>query len=380
MRVLLATYGTRGDVEPMVALAVAIQAAGVEVQVCAPSDRDVIDLHARHGVPLVPFAKAWRAWATEASSAEERVFDVDQYVSAYIDATYETLVQTAMTADIMIASGMLHFVATSAAQVAGIPQRFVAFSPSVLERQPWQAHIVPAIDRHRASIGLLPVADIHEYLFTARPWLAADTILSPNDAAAESMVRSDAWILHDSRPLPDDLSAFLEAGAPPVYLGFGSMRMAAESARIGIEAIRALGHRIVLGRGWAELDAIDQRDDCFAIGEVNHQALFKRVAGTIHHGGAGTTTTSAMAGVPQIIVPQAADQPYWAGQMTRLGIGFAHPAGPPTLSSLSEALRRALMPETAAKAKIVAASMSTNGTTVASARIAHHLINPSGLL
>ncbi len=368
MRVLLATYGTRGDVEPIVALAAKLQLNGADVQVCAPSDGDFVDLHARYGVPLVPFAKAWRSWATEASSAEEKVFDVDEYVSGYIEATYETLARAARNADVLIASGMLHFTASSAAEIAGIPHRFVAFSPSVLEPQPWQAHIVPTIDRHRASIGLPPIRDIHEHLFTARPWLAADRILSP-EATAQPVVRSDAWILQDNRPLPDDLIAFLDAGAPPVYLGFGSMRISAESSRIGIEAIRALGHRIVLGRGWAELDAFDDRGDCFAIGEVNHQALFQRVAATIHHGGAGTTTTSAMAGAPQVIVPQAADQPYWANQVVRLGIGAAHPGDNLELSSLSDALRLALMPETAAKAMSTAASMTSTGTAVASARI-----------
>ena len=369
MRVLLATYGTRGDVEPILALAVKLQSEGAEVQVCAPPDQDFVDLHARYGVHLIPFAKAWRSWATETSTAKEQVFDVDKYVSDYIAATYDTLLRAARNADVMIASAMLHFTAASAAQVVGIPHRFVVFSPSVLEPQPWQALIVPAIDRHRASIGLPPVGDIHEHLFTAKPWLAADRILSPDEATAQQVVRSDAWILQDNRPLPDDLVAFLDAGAPPVYLGFGSMRISAESSRIGIEAIRALGHRIVLGRGWAEIDTTDDRGDCFAVGEVNHQALFQRVAATIHHGGAGTTTTSAMAGTPQVIVPQAADQPYWAGQVARLGIGAAHPGGIPALSSLSDALRLALMPETAAKAMSVAASMTSTGTAVASARI-----------
>lgn len=369
MRVLLATYGTRGDVEPIVALAAKLQSDGADVQVCAPPDADSVDLHAWHGAPLVPFSKAWRSWATEASSAEEKVFDVDQYVSDYIEATYETLARVALNADVLIASGMLHFVASSAAEVAGIPHRFVAFSPSVLEPQPWQAHIVPTIDRHRASIGLPPIHDIHEHLFTAKPWLAADRILSPDEATTQPTVRSDAWILHDNRPLPDDLLAFLDAGAPPVYLGFGSMRMSAESSRIGIEAIRALGHRIVLGRGWAELDTIDDDGDCFAVDEVNHQALFQRVAAIIHHGGAGTTSTSARAGAPQVIVPQAADQPYWAKQVVRLGIGAAHLGGILELSSLLDALRLALLPETAARARSVAASMTSTGTAVASARI-----------
>lgn len=369
MRVLLATYGTRGDVEPMVALAAALRTQGAEVQVCAPSDQDFVDLHDRHGVRLIPFAKSWRSWATDASNAEEKVFDVDEYVSGYIAATYEALAQAARNADVMIASGMLHFVAASAAQKAGIPHRFVAFSPSVLEPQPWQAMVVPTINEHRASLGLSPVDDIHEHLFTAKPWLAADTILSLLEAGTRPVIRSDAWILKDDRPLPNDLLAFLEAGAPPVYLGFGSMRMSPESSRVGIEAIRALGKRIILGRGWAALDPTDDRDDCFAVNEVSHQALFRHVAATIHHGGAGTTTTSAKAGAPQIIVPQAADQPYWAEQVARLGIGAAHAGDIPTRASLSDALEIALRPETAAQARKVGASMAADGAAVSSTRI-----------
>jgi UDP:flavonoid glycosyltransferase YjiC (YdhE family) len=69
---------------------------------------------------------------------------------------------------------------------------------------------------------------------------------------------------------------------------------------------------------------VDDRDDCFAVGEVNQQALFGRVAAVVHHGGAGTTTTSTRAGAPQVVVPQWADQPYWASRVADLGLGAAH--------------------------------------------------------
>ena len=80
---------------------------------------------------------------------------------------------------------------------------------------------------------------------------------------------------------------------------------------------------MLLARGWADLDLIDDRDDCFAVGEVNQQALFARVAAVVHHGGAGTTTTAARAGAPQLVVPQGADQVYWARRVAELGIGTA---------------------------------------------------------
>ena len=119
--------------------------------------------------------------------------------------------------------------------------------------------------------------------------------------------RPAAWILPDERPLPAELVAFLDAGTPPVYVGFGSMRgVAKDSARAAIEAVRAQGRRVLVGRGWADLGLIDDRDDCFVVGEVNQQALFGRVAAVVHHGGAGTTTTAARAGAPQVVVPQGA--------------------------------------------------------------------------
>jgi vancomycin aglycone glucosyltransferase len=169
----------------------------------------------------------------------------------------------------------------------------------------------------------------------------------------------------DERPLPAELVAFLDAGPPPVYVGFGSMRAPKDIARVAIEAIRVQGRRALVSRGWADLALIDDRDDCFIVGEVNQQALFGRVAAVVHHGGAGTTTTAARAGAPQVVVPHWADQPYWAGRVADLGIGTAHDGPAPTTESLSAALRTALTPETRARAAAVAGTIRTHGATVA---------------
>jgi vancomycin aglycone glucosyltransferase len=134
---------------------------------------------------------------------------------------------------------------------------------------------------------------------------------------------------------------------------------------VAIEAIRAQGGRALVARGWADLALIDDEDDCFAVGEVNQQALFGRVAAVVHHGGAGTTTTAAYAGAPQVVVPQAGDQQYWAGRVADLGIGAAHDGPTPTIESLSAALRTALTPETRMRAAAVAGTIRTDGATVA---------------
>lgn len=152
-----------------------------------------------------------------------------------------------------------------------------------------------------------------------------------------------------------------------MYVGFGSMPMgtASDIARTTVEAARAQGHRVLVSRGWADLGLVDDSDDCFAVGDVNHQSLFRRVAAVVHHGGAGTTTTAARAGAPQVVVPQFVDQPHWAARVAELGIGAAHDGPTPTFESLSAALGAALTPETGARAKAVAATIRTDGTAVA---------------
>lgn len=361
MQVVLATYGTRGDVEPMVALAAQLRRLGAEVRLCAPPDEEFQPLLQRAGVELLTFVRSWRSWASAETTAKERVPSVDDYVNGHIEATYDTLAQAVADADVLLATGMMHFVARSAAEVAGIPNRFVVFSPSVLQPQGYQSRIRPAINAHRATLGLPPIDNVHSFLFTHRPWLATDPVLSPPHLTAAVGARTGAWILPDQRPLSPELETFLKAGDPPVFVGFGSIITEQETACAAIEAIRRQGRRAIVGRGWAGLEVVDSHDDCLAVGEGNQQALFQRVACVVHHGGAGTTTAAARAGTPQVVVPQVADQPYWASRVADLGIGATVDDPAPTSEAIWEALAVALTPQTAAQATALGEKISTNG-------------------
>ena len=365
MRVLLSTYGSRGDVEPMVALAVQLRRRAVEVRMCAPPDQDLADLLERESVPHVAFPKPWRSWERP-PTPEER----ERRVADFIAAQYDTVAEAAAGCDLVVATAMSQFVAPSVAEKQAVPYHYALFCPDVvdgLDGRGFDDLFKAPLDEHRASIGLPPVKDVGELMFTSRPLLAADPVLGPwHGSGGLAPVQTGAWTLADDRPLAADLRSFLDAGDEPVYVGFGSMRTVDEgSVRVVVTAIRAHGRRVVIGRGWAGLDVVDGRDDCFVVGEVNHQALFGRVAAVVHHGGAGTTNTAFRAGVPQVVVAQGGDQAYWARRVGDLGIGAEHPGATPTVESLTSSLGTALTPETRRRAGALAAQSRGDGAAVA---------------
>ena len=396
MRVLLSTYDSRGGVEPLVGLAVQLRALGAEARLCTPPDEEFAVRAASYGVPLVPFGESVRAMATASGPPSEA--DLRRQVDGMIAAQFDTVAAAAEDCDALVSTG-LPWTAAGARSVTeklGIHYVYASYHPTHLpsphhpppehaakpfprneidNRLLWNLNarntnllFGPTLNRHRASIGLPPLDNVRDYAFTDRPWVAADPTLGPWPEPAElDVVRTGAWILPDERPLPAELLTFLGAGPPPVYVGFGSMPVvdSHNTARVAIEAIRAQGRRALLAHGWADLTLIDDRDDCFAVGEVNQQTLFGRVAAVVHHGGAGTTTTAARAAAPQVVIPQGQDQLYWADRVVDLGIGSAHAGPVPTFESLSAALATALTPETQARATAVAGTIRTDGAMVA---------------
>jgi vancomycin aglycone glucosyltransferase len=398
MRVLLSTWGSRGDVEPLAALALRLRELGADVRVCAPPDEEFATLFARVGATFIPLGPSTRSVAAGLRApspdaafrlAAELVaarFDVLPTAAEGCHAIVATGLMPAGARDVAESLGIRYVLATF--HIFGLPSRH--FAPAARPGKPspagetdnrmlWaqdaervNALYAEPLNRGRAAIGLPPVDNVRDHVLAGQVWLAADPILAPwSELTDVEIVQTGAWILPDERPLPNELEAFLHAGEPPVYVGFGSMAMrtSPDLARVAIEASRAHGRRLVLGRGWADLAPSDDGADCLVVGDVNHQALFPRVAVVVHHGGAGTTTTAALAGVPQVVVPQIVDQPHWARRVAELGIGVAHDGPVPTSGSLASALGAALAPETRAHATAVAARIRTDGATVAARRL-----------
>ncbi|SEE30718.1 glycosyltransferase [Streptomyces sp. Ag109_O5-10] len=392
MRVLLSTYGTRGDVEPLVALAVRLQALGAEVRMCAPPDAEFAERLAGIGVQLVPVGPPVRGLMRD--TGLPTAAELSRHRTEMVATQFDVFPAAAAGCDVLVAAGLAQIAARSVAEAAGIRYVYACYSavnlPSPHHAPPprpgwpepaaddnlalWErdAHQVDAqfgevLNHHRAAIGLPPVDNVRDHVYTDRPWLAADPVLGPwRPAPGLDVVQTGAWTLPDERPLPADLMAFLDAGEPPVYVGFGSISPSPDIARRAVEASLAQGYRVLVSRGWADLALPEVRDDCLAVGEVSHQRLFPRTAAVVHHGGAGTTLTAARAGVPQVVVPlRLADNPYWARRVADLEIGAALDEPDPAADTLRLAFKTALAPETRARAGALAAGLRTDGAETA---------------
>jgi UDP:flavonoid glycosyltransferase YjiC (YdhE family) len=144
---------------------------------------------------------------------------------------------------------------------------------------------------------------------------------------------------------PPELVAFLEAGDPPVYIGFGSMagRDPEGLARLSLEALTQSGQRGLLLTGWGGLRAEWVPDDVFVLDAAPHSWLFPRMAAAVHHGGAGTTAETLRAGVPTVIVPFILDQFFWGARVKALGVGpDPIPRTKMTADRLAQAIRAAV--------------------------------------
>lgn len=402
MLVLLSTIGSRGDVQPLVALGLQLRTLGHDLRICAPPDFG--EWIASFGMPFVPVGPQVRQTATSGPSTPPTPDQVRKLMQDTVAGQFETITAAAEGCDVLVAGMALQFALHSIAQRMAIPYIYAAWCPITLpsphhappplptyvqppaddlatnvtlwtqDAKRWNDHWGAAINSHRSAAGLPHVSDVRSYIFTSRPWLAADPVLAPwPETPGLEVIQTGAWNLPDHRRLPLELEAFLDAGEPPVYFGFGSTRAPQGLGLAMIEASRAVGRRAIVSQGWAGVTVPDNQSDCLSVGDVNLQSLFKRVAAVVHHGGAGTTTAAALAGAPQVVVPQIYDQHYWANRVRDLGIGTAHAPGPPTADSLTVALGRILQPDVAARARTVSTSLRTDGASIAAQRLVDEL-------
>ncbi|KAI1415006.1 glycosyltransferase family 1 protein [Hypoxylon sp. FL1857] len=182
-------------------------------------------------------------------------------------------------------------------------------------------------------------------------------IPKPNDWGQHIDVAGFYFLNLASSYTPDpELAAFLEAGPPPIYIGFGSIVVDDPNGltRMIFDAVAETGVRALVSKGWGGLgaDSVGIPDGVFMLGNVPHDWLFQHVSAVCHHGGAGTTAAGINAGKPTIVVPFFGDQPFWGAMVARAGAGpDPIPYKKLTSAGLAEAIRVAMKPETQERAR-----------------------------
>ncbi|KAK0731150.1 hypothetical protein B0H67DRAFT_474439 [Lasiosphaeris hirsuta] len=188
-------------------------------------------------------------------------------------------------------------------------------------------------------------------------------IPKPADWAAEVTIAGFFFLNLASSYTPEpDLAAFLAAGPPPVYIGFGSIVVENPNAltRMIFDAVSQLGIRALVSKGWGGLgvDSVGIPDGVFMLGNCPHDWLFKHVSAVVHHGGAGTSAAGINLGKPTVVVPFFGDQPFWGAMIAKAGAGPAPiPFKKLTAENLAGAIADALKPETRARAEGLGASI-----------------------
>jgi sterol 3beta-glucosyltransferase len=398
MRPLLISVGSRGDVQPFVALARGLLAAGHRPVLAAP--RRFEPLAAGYGVEFAPLSdemfalqdsvkgQGVRAALTAARSVRPmlrrllddqaalaaRPADVVVYHPKSLGGPY-----VAEKLGVPALAGLLIplYVPTSAFPSPIFPVR----PPGPLNRASWR--VAAAVEApYRSTIrawraealglqdGFLPVAELVKTGSVIHAWsphllpAPADWPDSARPTGFWTMPADDTWTP------PEPLAHFLEQGEPPVYVGFGSSTTDDPESMTAtvLEGVRLAGRRAVLATGWGALRPGAVTDDVLVIEEAPHDWLLPRVAVAVHHGGVGTVAAALRAGVPQVVRPFVGDQPFWATHLHHLGVAPEPLRGRLTAARLAAAIENAA--ELVPTARMLAGHIrAEDGVAAAMARI-----------
>lgn len=366
-RVAIAAIGTMGDVQPFVALALALQKRGFSVILCTSSDFE--EFVTQHGIEFHNLGTDIQAFIRQSQFDNAMSKSMLLYAPKLLrdgqnilKTACRELWTAAQGADALVFHQTTNF-AVDIAEALDVPAIMTAFQPInptgefphfAIEGPPPDplfnrisldplfnrlSYVIQAAqqsyydfprDRMRAKLLGLRSRKRSGFTRNSRGELipalhAYSPTISPRPGDwPESITITGFWRLEDItgwEPDPDFL-AFLDAGEKPIYLGFGSMPWgAARNTEIILKALQIWGGRVVIGRGWGGIRTEDLPPSVYSIGKVPHAKLFEHVKAVVHHGGAGTTHTGLYAGKPTFVVPQFFDQPYWGKRVFELGCG-----------------------------------------------------------
>jgi sterol 3beta-glucosyltransferase len=364
MKISILTYGSRGDLQPFLALAVGLQKAGHTVQIIGPAR--FAEFSAIHSVPYVSLPGDVAEISTLINRAGENVFMMIKKMRDYVFDIAPEVARISFSAlegsEFVIHSFLFTTGGHGWAREHGIPdlsiQTFPVFAPTRAFPSPAFSQIPPGVLSylsHQLTSASFWYGSQPGYASTVRAhpeipypkklyWPFRDTpdrlrtpllfamspsvIPPPTDWGGRIYVPGYFFLDEEDYQPPEALSRFLAEGAPPICVSFGSMvhDQAEKTGKTLLQVFSVKKERAIILTGWGGWKPDTVPENILYLQSAPHDWLFPRCKTVIHHGGAGTTAAALRAGVPAIIVPHAADQPFWARRVYALGVG-AKPFG-----------------------------------------------------
>ena len=404
MKFALACYGTRGDVEPSVAVGRELRRRGHDVRMAVPPD--LISFAEAAGLESVAYGPELQAflqedflrnfWTRLCRNPIGSLRELWDPIARYWGNTSATLTSLANGAELLSTGLNYEQSAANVAECYDIPLvtlhhfpmrpngQLVPTLPAPLVRSAsrvsewlfWRS--TKNVDNaQRRELGLPEATSPSPRRIAERGSLeiqAYDAISVPGLAAEWAAWDGQrpfvgALTMELTTQADEEVAAWIAAGTPPICFATGSIPV--ESPADTVEMISAacaqLGARALVCAGGTDFGDVLHSDHVMVVGAVNYAAIFTGCRAVVHHGGSGTTAASLRAGVPTLILWSSADQPYWGNQLKRLKVGTARRVSNTTRDSLVADLRRILAPEYATRAREIATRMTSPTESVAKA-------------
>jgi vancomycin aglycone glucosyltransferase len=338
MKVAIVINGTRGDVQPMLALAKGLIANRHEVICCAPPENE--EFVKQYNCQFVAFGPNYKelfkqnaqmkGGATKAPSPKEMKKETENQI--------DLLPELLKGSDLVLGVGFVLGVHT-VADILKVPYRFVIFYPILLgtsKTDPFINRVLfgfvrsitnlvmkSFINKKRVELGLQPIVDVWSNWMGDNVIVACDKELnSVREGVLFNFTQTGYMTLSSQTGLPEKVEKFLTSGKPPVFIGFGSNPVSRPEKyrHTFIEVSKATNQRLIISKGWADLPE-NNTSNVLYVDEMPFELLFPRLAAIVYHGGTGTMAAAARAGIPQIAFPFMSDQFVNRKQIVKLGLG-----------------------------------------------------------
>ncbi|OBH58698.1 glycosyltransferase [Mycobacterium sp. E2479] len=401
MRFVLASYGSRGDVEPCAAVGRELLRRGHDVRLAVAPE--LVGFVEAVGLPAVAYGLETRRWIPGQrdfeTSLSRRFWKVKELIRSgresrelfaqCWDEISGTLMSLAEGADVLVTGLAFEGPAANIAEYHGIPlatlhtflsrsngQGLRRYSGTAVEWLVWRLW-KKVEDAQRRRLGLPKATRPWPWRIVERGSLeiqAYEAICFPELAAEWANSNGQrpfvgALTMELSTDADEEVLSWIAAGKAPIYFGFGSMPVesATDTLAMVSAACSELGERALVCAGWTDFSEVAHCDQVKVVDEVNHSAIFPACRAVVHHGGAGTTAAGLRAGIPTLILWILGDQPRWAAVVKRLKVGSGRRLSSTTKESLVADLRTILAPQYVTRARELATRMTKPAESVAAA-------------